>query len=118
MLTTNLIPRKVLFMYVRLFSIALTPALSASSFFAASHAQACTQAQVMKTIHQNKAYQEFSYASNYAGEQKGPTLKKNQNTDQYLFWVEKDGTTYPAIVTYASGTCRAGKAVIKTKQGE
>src|ERR1700758_2705779 len=81
-------------------------------------ANGCTPAQVMKTIHSYESYLAYAYGSDWNGEQKKPTMRQHANNDQYLFWVERDGTTYPAIVTYQSGKCTAGVAVVKENQGE
>jgi hypothetical protein len=78
----------------------------------------CSISQVMKTLHQNKAYSKYEYASNWDGDQGAPTHKLRKSSDQYLFWVDKDGTTFPAVVTYPQGSCTGGKAVVKTDQGE
>ncbi len=79
----------------------------------------CTVAQVMKTLREKKAYAEYEYASDYDGDPKGlPTQKRNENSDQYTFWVDNKGTSYVAIVTYDSGRCTGGKSIIKTKDGE
>jgi hypothetical protein len=74
----------------------------------------CTIEQVMNTVHQNQANRAYKYSSDYAGSQGQPTQKQNEDSDQYLFWVGKDGETCPAIVTYDSGECTSGVAVIKT----
>ena len=78
----------------------------------------CTIAQVSKTLHADRTLRHYEYASDYFGDQKPPTFKPRKRTDQYLFWVERNGTTYPAIVTYPSGKCTGGVAVVKVEQGE
>ncbi len=77
-------------------------------------ASGCTIAQVMKAIHQKKANSHFEYASDFDGEQGPPTQKRHESNDQYLFWIDNNGQTCPAIVTYASGSCEGGTAVVKT----
>jgi hypothetical protein len=106
-----LTPGKVLMKKVMFVCGALACGL-AGNVFASDNS--CTIAQVMKTVHQKRAYAKYEYASDYEGKQGAPTLKQNENSDQYLFWVDKDGQTCPAVVTYESGKCTDGKAVVKT----
>jgi len=92
--------------------------MTLASAITASAADGCSVAQVMKTIHSQSAYRKFKYAGNYNQTQGPPTQKQHENNDQYLFWVDDNGQTFPAIVTYDSGSCLGGAAVVKTSQGE
>jgi len=79
----------------------------------------CTIAQVMKTIHAaKKSYAKYEYASDYSGMQGAPTQKQNETTDQYLFWIDNNGNTCPAVVSYESGKCTDGTGVVKVNACE
>ena len=88
------------------------------AFAANLFAQDCTIGQVMKTVHTHKANFKYEYASDFDGQQGPPTLKRHATNDQYLFWVDDNGQTFPAIVTYATGECENVTSVIKIHDGE
>lgn len=69
----------------------------------------CSVAQVMRTLHQKADYRKYEYAGNG-----NPVTKQHENNDQYIFWVDDNGQTCTAIVTYESGSCTNGAAVVKT----
>ena len=76
-------------------------------------AKKCSQETVMSTVHEHEDYKDFTYGSDYQGEQKAPRPKRGKKTDQYVFWIDDNGQSCVAIVTYDKGTCANGKAFVK-----
>ena len=74
----------------------------------ASTGMPCTTAQVMRTVHADRANSKIEYGQNGA-----PGQRQNENNDQYFFRVDDEGRNFQAIVTYDSGSCVGGVAVIK-----
>jgi hypothetical protein len=98
----------------RLFVAILALAISPAAFAEGS----CSKAQVMAAVH--KAYgPEFKYASNNAGDaEAGPTFVQHENNDQYVFWVDKVGNTFKAVVTSDSGSCTHLRAFVDLQNGQ
>ena len=81
----------------------------------------CTQADVMKAV-QHSYGSSYKYASDYYGNtDTAPTYKRTNSSDQYLFWVDKDGTSFKAVVTDhgdSAGPCKGLTAWVDVKNGQ
>ncbi len=95
----------------------LIVALSFVASTAAFAEGACSKAQLMAAVH--KVYgPEFKFASGNDGSSDEATFVQHENNDQYVFWVDKNGNTFKAVVTSESGSCTHLRAFVDLNNGQ
>ena len=77
----------------------------------------CSKAELMHAVHKT-----YGHAYNFAsGNEQGSTeasFVQHENSDQYVFWVDKSGNTFKAVVTTDSGSCTNVRAWVDVNNGQ